>query len=274
MKQLKGFSLIELVIGVSIFLILVSIGVPQLRNFRYNAIRKSAQTELAALHTSQMLFKAEWGTYYGSFATIGYNPKGDQHYNVGFAEAWGNKKPDNDMMSISPPVRPLGEMSECQFAAPNELMADMRLSCCGESPGSACRTFSGTDFYSLTGTHDGTKNFAEASNTVVFCEELKNLKDQMLYLGECKALSNHPDLKPEPAMRFINGKCLSVGNTCRDTEEVLSNMMCAKCKETCIDSKSYYAVALTTLGGKEDIWQIDNCKEVINLVNALQDSMM
>ena len=67
MRSNQGFSLIELLIVVSIILIIAAIAIPNLLQARMSANESSAAASLRSLASAE-------ATYYSSYPTIGYSP--------------------------------------------------------------------------------------------------------------------------------------------------------------------------------------------------------
>jgi type IV pilus assembly protein PilA len=86
----KGFSLIELMIVVAIIGILATIAVPNFNRFQAKAKQTEAKSNLAAMYSAQKAFYAEWSTYYGIFADLGFVPEGTLNYRLSFG-AQGTK---------------------------------------------------------------------------------------------------------------------------------------------------------------------------------------
>jgi len=80
----KGFSLVELMITVSLIGILAAIGIPSYSKFRIKAYQTEAKTQLANLYVAQKSFYIQYNSYYPSLSMIGYAPAGNTRYNVGF----------------------------------------------------------------------------------------------------------------------------------------------------------------------------------------------
>ena len=83
----KGFSLIELMIVVAIIGILAAIAVPSFQRFQAKARQSEAKGLLSGLYTGQKSYKMEWGTYFGDFRNIGFEPNGNLRFRVGFNAA-------------------------------------------------------------------------------------------------------------------------------------------------------------------------------------------
>ena len=86
-NQESGFTLLELMIVVSIIGVLSSVALPTFKRFQLRAKQSEAKTQLAAFYVAQAGFYQEWSTYFGDFRDIGYNPEGSLGYRVGFGSA-------------------------------------------------------------------------------------------------------------------------------------------------------------------------------------------
>ena len=75
-KNQKGFSLIELMVVVSIIGILSSIAVPQFQKFKKKAQQAEAKTLLSGIYTAQKIFSVEHNTYYSNLYAIGFEVGG------------------------------------------------------------------------------------------------------------------------------------------------------------------------------------------------------
>jgi type IV pilus assembly protein PilA len=91
-RSQKGFSLVELMVVVSIIGILASVAVPNFQRFAAKAKQAEAKTSLSALFTAERAFSSEWGSFFGDFRNIGYQPVGNIRYRHGFG-ATGNACP-------------------------------------------------------------------------------------------------------------------------------------------------------------------------------------
>lgn len=80
----KGFSLIELMITVSLIGILAAIGIPSYSKFRIKAYQSEAKSHLANLYVAQKSFHLQYNSYYSSLTAIGFAPMGRVRYNIGF----------------------------------------------------------------------------------------------------------------------------------------------------------------------------------------------
>src|ERR1700730_14133065 len=80
----KGFSLVELMVVVAIIGILAAIAVPNYQRFTAKSKQTEAKSNLSAIYSAERAFYAEWQTFQGGFATIGYQPTGSLRYQHGF----------------------------------------------------------------------------------------------------------------------------------------------------------------------------------------------
>ena len=81
-KGKKGFTVIELMVVVSIIGLLATIALPQFRKYQRQALQASAKAELSAVYMAQKVFKSEKGTFYGNLWATGYKPEGTITYRV------------------------------------------------------------------------------------------------------------------------------------------------------------------------------------------------
>ncbi|MFN7685434.1 MAG: type IV pilin protein [Oligoflexia bacterium] len=80
-----GFSLIELMISVSLIGILISVAVPQYRGFQARARQVEAKIELSTIYKLEKIWFAESGGYTCALDGIGYSP---QEVNTGVARGY------------------------------------------------------------------------------------------------------------------------------------------------------------------------------------------
>ena len=82
----SGLSLIELMVAVAIIGLLATAAIPQYRKSKFKARQVEARTQLSMLYTVERTFITMYG--YGSinFYQMGFKPKGNYYYNVG----WNN----------------------------------------------------------------------------------------------------------------------------------------------------------------------------------------
>ena len=82
--NIKGFSLIELMVVVAIIGILAAVAVPNFQRFQRKARQSEAKALLGGIATAAEVFRSEWESYYGDFTNLGYAPTGVLKYNAGF----------------------------------------------------------------------------------------------------------------------------------------------------------------------------------------------
>ncbi len=82
----RGFSLIELMIVVALIGILAAIAIPNFLTYQARAKQSEAKTNLAAIHTAEVVYFAEQDTYGETFNAIGFAVTGSSpryHYVLG-----------------------------------------------------------------------------------------------------------------------------------------------------------------------------------------------
>jgi len=75
-KKNKGFSLVELMIVVSIIGVLAALAVPRFQGFQARAKSAEARTSLAHIYTLEQSYYGDNDTYANSFLTIGFSING------------------------------------------------------------------------------------------------------------------------------------------------------------------------------------------------------
>lgn len=122
LKKFKktGYTLIELLLVVTIVGILAAIAIPTYQQYKREAQQTEAKVGLGEIFTSEKVFFAEWFGYGNSLAWIGYTPTGTLKYNSGFVSGGTS----NHLSGFTPP------------SGSNSLIDTKNL--CGSSFGSDC----------------------------------------------------------------------------------------------------------------------------------------
>ena len=81
----EGFSLIELMIVVSIISILSTIAIPNFNRFQARSRQAEVKTNLSGYYMSANSFFAEFNGYQGDFLAYGFNPSGKLNYHYSAA---------------------------------------------------------------------------------------------------------------------------------------------------------------------------------------------
>jgi type IV pilus assembly protein PilA len=70
-KQRRGFSLIELLIVISIILIIITIAVPKFQRAQMTARQTAAIQAIRAIHTAEVEYQSQYGKYAASLTELG-----------------------------------------------------------------------------------------------------------------------------------------------------------------------------------------------------------
>ncbi len=93
--NIKGFSLIELMVVVAIIGLLSTVAIPQYQKYKQRAIQAEAKLSLSTLYTMEKVFITNYGWGTSNFSQLGFEPKGVYHYTAGWGFQAKNGTPFN-----------------------------------------------------------------------------------------------------------------------------------------------------------------------------------
>lgn len=91
----KGFSILDLLVTISILSILVSIAIPNLTKFQVKSRETEAKTALGAILTAERIYFQEQGGSSNNLVRIGFTPDGKVLFNCGFENGVEIKSPND-----------------------------------------------------------------------------------------------------------------------------------------------------------------------------------
>ena len=100
----KGFSLLEIMIAVAIIGIITAIAVPSYQGYVRKAKQVEAKTMLSGIYTSEFAFASEWRYASQNLQQIGFSPKGDILYLVGWPKSGMTINPTTRNVNVTTPL--------------------------------------------------------------------------------------------------------------------------------------------------------------------------
>jgi len=89
----RGFTLIELMITVSIIGIMMAIAIPNYQKYQAHSKQSEAKTNLASIGTAALAYRAEHDTYLTDWNGLGWAAKGNTRYRYWFNQLSLNPSP-------------------------------------------------------------------------------------------------------------------------------------------------------------------------------------
>jgi prepilin-type N-terminal cleavage/methylation domain-containing protein len=102
LKSNAGFSLLELMVALSIAAIITMIAIPGFYQYQAKARSSEAKSQLVALFIAEKQFEAEWNSYSTDAMAIGFRPTGKLRYVIGFNTPSANTPPGYTGPAIVP----------------------------------------------------------------------------------------------------------------------------------------------------------------------------
>ena len=127
-RKMKGFTLIEMIITITVIIILSAISVPIYKNYQQDAILAEGYMLLGVIREAQKNYYSEWGNFLYRFQSSSGGSYGSDNYTANETvlgiDARGNKYFTAFVVNISPAgTGKIGYYCQIQARKPNELLA-------------------------------------------------------------------------------------------------------------------------------------------------------